>query len=190
MYRKANLKPPIINEDNVPDYIYSELENEKKTTEVKAQIENEIKSVIKVKIFYGVTFKIITTKRIETYKNLLQQTITEFQIAALINDCRLRSYNIQTQSMQETYDETPDATLDSLHIYAFKTLALEIKEKGTTFSQYDANIISIKINVWRTNILTIDEEILRPEKIFLSKSIKFSDLHQMIMTKYNIKKPM
>ena len=190
MYRKLQLAPPQISDDKIPDYIFSKLETEKTIVEAKAIVENENKSIIRLKVFYGIVYKIITTKRTTIYKELLIQAISEFQLSSKLTDCRLRGYNAQLQSMQETYDTMMDSTLETLHIYAFKTLALETKATTSEFDAYDPNKMSLKVNVWKEGLCTVDEEILKPEKMLIDKNCKIVDLCGIIAEKYKLKSPM
>jgi hypothetical protein len=54
-------------------------------------------------------------------------------------NCRLRAYNVVNGTLQGTYTGGENKVFEQLKIYPLKTLALEIKDPGTEFVDYDPN---------------------------------------------------
>ncbi len=124
-----------------------------------------------VKVFCGDKNKIVRTTRTATYEELLTETLKEFEMPdAKRENCRLRSYNVPNQTMQETYTSKDKSTLEDLRIYPQKTLVLEIKKDGEVFEEFDPTQIQVKINVWRPGIIVLEEAALKPQKLSVKKT--------------------
>ena len=137
-------------------------------------------SKMQVKVFFGEKTKIINTARTTTYEELLQQIMKEFEIATKMQNCRIRSYNVPSQTMQETYTGHEKSPLEDLRIYPQKSLALEVKKDEEIFEEFDPTNMQIKINVWRPKILVLDEAALKPLKLVVKKTAKISSFIETI----------
>jgi hypothetical protein len=75
---------------------------------------------------------------------------------------RLRAYNVHNRIMMETYSKSESKSLQEMNIYPMRTLILEQKENDAVFEEYDPQSMVVKINLWRANIESLSEEILKP----------------------------
>lgn len=57
-------------------------------------------------------------------------------------------------------------TFDDLKIKNFKNFIVEIKKPEEEFQDYDPKNITVKVNLWRENIESLEEKDLNPEKLF------------------------
>lgn len=62
--------------------------------------------------------------------------------------------------MLDTYSGREDQTLEILKIYPMKTLVLEEKGDEDMFEEYNPNQIIVKINLWRSGLTSLGEEVL------------------------------
>ena len=134
---------------------------------------------MQVKVFYGDKTRVVHTMRTATYAELLAETAKEFELPADFANIRLRSYNVPSQTMQETYTGKEGTTLEELRIYPQKSLALEVKKSSEKFEEFDPTNIQIKVNVWRPGIAVLDEAGLKPFKLTFKKTGKM----EMLVTK-------
>ncbi len=139
---------------------------------------------MQVKIFYGDKTKVVDTMRTHTYDQLLDLTLKEFELASVVkkSNCRLRSYNVPNQTMQEPYTGKESQTLEELRIYPQKALALEVKKDDEVFEEFDPLQIQVKINLWRPNIVVLDELALKPLKLNIRKTCKLVELLEKVAT--------
>ena len=57
-------------------------------------------------------------------------------------------------------------TLDDLKIKNFKNFLVETKTENEIFEDYDPRKITLKVNLWRENIISLEEKDLKPIKFF------------------------
>ena len=131
---------------------------------------------MQVKVFYGDITKVVDTTRTSTYNQLLDEVIKAFELKDKRENIRLRSYNVPNKTMQETYTGKESIILTELRIYPQKSLVLEVKKDDEVFIEFDPNQIQIKINTWHSDIIVLDEEALKPTKIFVKKNGTISEL--------------
>lgn len=135
---------------------------------------------MQVKVFCGEKTRIINTLRTSTYNELLALAMAELEVKEKVENCRLRSYNVPNQTMQETYTGKEKMTLEEIRIYPQKTLVLEMKKDSDTFEEYDPLNMQIKINVWRKNMVAFDEVSLKPTYLTVKKTEKMDSLKNII----------
>lgn len=82
--------------------------------------------------------------------------------------------------MLDTYTGRESETLEVLKIYPMKTLAFEEKLPNQNFEEYDPNSMVIKVNVWRDEIQSLSEEVLKPTLIKVEKETMMSDFIKMM----------
>jgi len=131
---------------------------------------------MQVKVFCQDKTKVVDTMRTNTYDQLLDQTLITFELNNTVkkSNCRLRSYNVPNQTMQEPYTGREKITLEELRIYPQKALALEIKKDEESFEEFDPLQMQVKLNLWRPNIVVLEEAALKPQKVMLKKTEKLS----------------
>lgn len=88
--------------------------------------------------------------------------------------------------MQETYTDKENESFEKLAIFPLKTLALETKKPDETFEEYDPNLITLKVNVWKRNLTILDEDHLQPTRIKISKEDTMEDLMNRIARQFGI----
>lgn len=135
---------------------------------------------MQVKVFYEAKPRVVETTRYSTYEELLHEVMKVFELSDKKENCRLRSYNVPNQVMQETYTGKESMRLDLLKIYPQKSLALEVKKDGETFTEFDPNQVQVKVNQWQPNIVVIDEFALKPTKLFVKKDEKLPELVEVL----------
>jgi len=69
---------------------------------------------------------------------------------------------VHNRIMMETYSKSESKSLQEMNIYPMRTLILEQKENDAVFEEYDPQSMVVKINLWRANIESLSEEILKP----------------------------
>jgi hypothetical protein len=143
---------------------------------------------MQVKVFYEDKARVVDTTGVSTYNELLDEVLRVFEIKDKKENCRLRSYNVPNQIMQETYTGNEFMRLNKLRIYPQKSLVLEIKKEGEVFEEYDPNRVQVKINLWEPNIIVIDEIALKPNKIIARKDEKLAELIELIVKTTEIPK--
>ena len=93
---------------------------------------------------------------------------------------RLRAYNVQHSIMLDTYSGREKETLEVLKIYPMKTLALEEKVDSEEFDEYDAESMTVKVNVWRPGLVSLNEDTLRPSFLKVKKALTMEDFQRKI----------
>ena len=88
---------------------------------------------------------------------------------------RLRAYNVQHCIMLDTYSGRENETLEVLKIYPMKTLAFEEKTGEETFEEYDADSMTVKVNMWRPGLSSLNEEALKPSYLKMKKALTMED---------------
>jgi hypothetical protein len=91
--------------------------------------------------------------------------------------------------MMETFTGRESETLEVLKIYPMKTLVLEEKAQGTLFTEYDPLSIVVKINVWRSGLQSLVEDILMPVRITIKKDIAMTEFTNFICQTLNLQQP-
>ena len=99
---------------------------------------------------------------------------------------RLRAYNVQHSIMLDTYSGREKETLEVLKIYPMKTLALEEKVDSEEFDEYDAESMTVKVNVWRPGLVSLNEETLRPSFLKVKKALTMEDFQRKIAETHSI----
>ena len=137
---------------------------------------------MRVKAFYKDSSNVVDTMRTSTYNQLLDETLKVFELTDKIKrtNCRLRSYNVPNQTLQETYTGKENSTLEELHIYPQKSLVLEIKKDEEVFEEFDPLQIQIKVNFWKPSIIVLDEVALKPTKLQVKKTSKLSEFLELL----------
>ena len=191
MYRQID---PSFNIDSAPKSMISkELQEEilqDVAVEKEGLRERERKdNQMQLKVMYNDESKAFwVNKREDPLKYLLLQAIKEFELDSVgVKNCRLRAYNIVNKVMQETYTGKEDHTFDSLSIFPLKTLALETKQSDGSFEEYDPNLITLKVNIWRRDIQVLDEQNMDPTVLKISKENSMEDLMTKLSTEFGIK---
>ena len=135
---------------------------------------------MQVKVFYEGKTKIVNTMRTHTYSQLLEHTLKELGVTAKPQNCRLRSFNVPNQTLQDTYTGRDTATLEDLHIYPQKALALEVKADEAVFEEYDPSNIQIKVHLWRPHLFSLDESALSSTMLTTKRTASFGTLLEAI----------
>lgn len=180
MYRKAGLPKINAGAEDIPDYIAETIDKEEKEEIAQRQVMKERELKMQVKVFYGDNVKVIDTTRTSTYEQLLSNVVKAFELKERMQNCRLRSYNVPNQIMQDTYTGKESTVLEELRIYPQKSLALEVKKDEETFADFDPNMIQIKANAWRPNVTALDETALQPVRIFVRRFGKLAELVEVL----------
>jgi len=89
----------------------------------------------------------------------------------------------------ETYTGKEHETLEVLKIYPMKTLVLEEKAEGTSFTEYDPDSMVVKINVWRPGLLSLVEDMLMPVKMTVKKDTPMNEFTNLISKTFNLQQP-
>jgi len=88
--------------------------------------------------------------------------------------------------MLDTYTRKEHETLEVLRIYPMKTLALEEKQTHESFEEYDPDSMVLKLNMWRTELSSLIEEVLQPVHINVKKDMLMSDFLDLLGRHFNI----
>lgn len=63
--------------------------------------------------------------------------------------------------------------MDELHIKNFKNFIVETKKSEDLFAPFDPHKITLKINLWRENIVSLEEKDLNPEKYVILIKLRY-----------------
>jgi hypothetical protein len=91
--------------------------------------------------------------------------------------------------MMETYDGREQETLEVLKIYPMKTLALEEKREEESFEVYDPDSMIVKVNLWRSGLTSLVEEVLLPVQLKVKKDMLMADFISLLGEKFRIEQP-
>jgi Ubiquitin carboxyl-terminal hydrolase len=122
-------------------------------------------SDLETRVFY-------VDRREDTYLTMFDKVYTEFigdHPDKAKSNFRLRAYNVQFRIMLDTYTGRENDSLEVLKIYPMKTLALEEKSTDAVFEEYDVNQMVVKVNIWRLEIQSLAEDVLKPTQIKVHK---------------------
>ena len=181
-YYWTKMKIDACSAEDIPHALRNEIEKDYEDA-VKGPInsfEMEDKPM-QLKIYYKKSCKVIKIKKKEKYTELINFCIKEFNLNCKIEDCRIRNYNYNQDSMQETYNANDDTTLDEIRIYPFKCLALEVKNSNEKFAEYDPNVINITINVLASKM-----ELVKKIKMQFNQNSTLKDFIKSISEASNI----
>ena len=176
MYRKVGQQNLTVDDAEIPDYIADMIDKEETAEHIEKEVVKEKKAKMQVKVFYGDKARVVNTNRTDTYAELLEIVLKEFEIQGNKANYRLRSYNFPNHTMQETYTGKELVCLEELRIYPQKALALESKTDSQVFEEYDPANVQIKIILWKPQIVAIDEVSLKPILITIKRTSKLGDL--------------
>jgi len=70
--------------------------------------------------------------------------------------------------------------LENLKIYPMKTLLLEQRLPNEEFEDYDPTWMILKINIFRENLTSLAEDVLKPVQISVPKDMAMSEFLQLI----------
>lgn len=172
----------------ISQQLKDDVENDLKVEKAELQERERKDNRMQLKVIYNDESRTFwVNKKEDTLNFLLLLVIKEFEIEDLgVENCRLRSYNINNKIMQETYTGKEDGTFEALHIFPLKTLALETKKPEEDFEENDPNQITLKIIMWRKGITILDDDNLKPTRIKISKEETMADLMKKLSEKYEI----
>ena len=88
--------------------------------------------------------------------------------------------------MLDTYSGRESETLEVLKIYPMKTLAFEEKTDEATFEEYDADSMTVKVNMWRPGLTSLSEEALKPSYLKIKKTLTMEDFQRRIAEQHAI----
>lgn len=77
--------------------------------------------------------------------------------------------------MLDTYTGRDNDSLEVLKIYPMKTLAFEEKLPHETFDDYDPSQMVVKVNLWRADIQSLSEDVLKPRQLKVHKDTVMKD---------------
>ena len=113
----------------------------------------------------------------------MQRVAREMNVQETPDNWRLRLYSFYEDILQDSYIGKDDMviffffnfnlqffsfwkTLDDLKIKNFKNFLVETKTENEIFEDYDPRKITLKVNLWRENIISLEEKDLKPIKFF------------------------
>lgn len=70
--------------------------------------------------------------------------------------------------------------MENLKIYPMKTLLLEQRLPNEEFEDYDPTWMILKINIFRENLTSLAEDVLKPVQISVPKDMAMSEFLQLI----------
>ena len=165
-----------INDEDIPDYIRKMYEEENKIYNDNAMKQYEVRSHMNLKVYYKLEVKFIPTTQKETLDDLLTKTIETYGLKEDRKNIRLRAYIPHTDTLSETYTGREKLTLQDLKIFSTKCLSIEIRKDNQEWEEYDLEKIMFKIATWKEDLIDLDEDSLKPIKIFVNKSALLVDL--------------
>ena len=122
-------------------------------------------------------------KKTDKFSDFMQRVAREMNVQETPDDWRLRLYSFYEDILQDSYIGKDDMviffffnfnlqffsfwkTLDDLKIKNFKNFLVETKTENEIFEDYDPRKITLKVNLWRENIISLEEKDLKPIKFF------------------------
>lgn len=139
----------VVDDSEVPGYIMDEIGSERQREEQERKDLEEKKSMLTVKVFYKGADKLLDIGKSASLEELKAIAVGKFGLEGMDGkDVRLRGYDIYQDIFQETYTNREHFSLDSLCMYNYKSLALEVKPPSATFEEYIPGAITLKICVW------------------------------------------
>ena len=143
----------VIDDSEVPGYIMDEIGHERQREEQERKDLEEKKRILTVKVFYKGTDKLLDISKSSTLDDLKSICMSKFSLQSLNRDnIRLRGYDIYQDIFQETYTNREHFSLESLCLYNYKALVLEVKTDEEVFEEYVPGGITLKICVWTQGI--------------------------------------
>ena len=185
MYRKIqNENINHVDESKIPFNIAEEIKTSKADDEEKDSYNS-----FTFKIFYGKKDTTIYIKKDKTFKELTQLAMKKFAIPESDEEnVRLRGYMQFYDLMQDIYDDSK--MICELGFFNYKILAVETRNPGEEWPNYDPNEIIVKVNLWSASMtdssLTMDEKTSSPKKIGVNKKGTISDMQKVFEEKLGI----
>ena len=122
-------------------------------------------------------------KKTDKFSDFMQRVAREMNVQETPDNWRLRLYSFYEDILQDSYIGKDDMviffffnfnlqffsfwkTLDDLKIKNFKNFLVETKTENEIFEDYDPRKITLKVNLWRENIISLEEKDLKPIKFF------------------------
>ena len=122
-------------------------------------------------------------KKTDKFSDFMQRVAREMNVQETPDNWRLRLYSFYEDILQDSYIGKDDMviffffnfnlqffsfwkTLDELKIKNFKNFLVETKTENEIFEDYDPRKITLKVNLWRENIISLEEKDLKPIKFF------------------------
>lgn len=154
MYRQVDLTKTKENsqKNEIPAYIQTILDAEKLEQQRIYEEKCELMKQLTVKVYYKLEVKYIPIRTTNTYNELLSEVMSVYNIKTEKNNCRLRVYAPQTDTLLDTFHEKDNETLETLKINNYKTLALEIKKDNEVFEPYDDTKTSLRLVLWSEEV--------------------------------------
>ena len=134
-------------------------------------LQNNLEDSLQTKVFY-------VDRREDSYATFFDKVYKDFIGDETTKDranFRLRAYNVQYRIMLDTYTGRDNDSLEVLKIYPMKTLALEEKLPHETFEDYDPSQMVVKVNLWRSDIQSLSEDVLKPRQLKVHKDTVMKD---------------
>jgi len=174
-----------IKDDEIPEDLRKTLEEEAKKEEAE-QTQRMIQARnVHVKVYYKLESKQIPTNMDEKFSELERKAFEAYGIKDTKN-ARLRIYHPHTDTMQDTFTNKGDKTLQELKIFSSKCMCIETKKDDEEFEEFDADTIYFKVAQWRRGLIDLTEETLQPKKVPVNKDGVLKDLMESISKEFGI----
>lgn len=194
MYKQLNHGDKQNFEISLPDIniidnkdLYEIIERENIVIKEEEEKQKEKLNSIQVKFIYDDKIANIIIKRSNSLSELKSKAMEEFKLNGKIDpfNIRIRSINTQTFKMQEAFEDE-SKTLEEISISSNRTYTLEVKNENELFEEYDPDVFTLNICLWKNEYNDVDEKNLKYDKIKFNSKIKVIELKNLIYKHFAI----
>ena len=183
VYRKV-LRDNIakVGDEEVPGYIRTAMEEEKMVAFEEAAKRVESLKTLTLRIYHAGKDRNFLLSREKPFADLLEMALADFNLTEISRaDIRLRAYLQSQDTFLDTYDGREHLSLEALKISNYKSFALEIKEPGQQFQDYDPQAITVRIIVWEEDkcaceAMTLADKSANPKRVQIKKNASLEEL--------------